>query len=338
MRPYAIARARATPADLTGGVLCEDLEGEAGRTFRKGSVLTRADATRILDLEWEELHLIAMDPGDLHEDEASHAIADAVAGEGVTVDDEPFRGQWALRSAHRGLLRVNVQALDRVNRVPDVSVFTHPDLSIVDEAAELGRARVLPFVVAGETVSRVGELASRTGGVVTVRRFLRTPVAAIVQERLDDEGAERFRRNLERKLRWMGSELIEPIFVEPRPDAIAEAAERIAGRAGVLVMAGSRAIDPMDPAFRAMDRLGADMIRYGVPAHPGSFVWLARRDGLEIVGAPSCGLFGKRSAFDLVLAMLLAGERPDSDDLAALGHGGFLTAEMDWRFPDHDDG
>lgn len=338
MKPYAVKHAQATPGGLAGSVLCEDLPDDAGHKLRKGTVLTHADATRILDLDWQELHLIAMEPGDMHEDEASLAIADAVAGEGVTVADESVRGQRALRAAHRGLLRVNVRALDRVNRVPDVSVFTHPDLCIVDEAAELGRARVLPFVVAGETVSRVREIGSRTGGVVTVRRFRGTSVAAIVQERLDDEGADRFRRNLERKLRWMGSELIEPVFVEPQPDAIAEAAERIADRAGVLVMAGSRAIDPMDPAFRAMDRLGADMVRYGVPAHPGSFVWLARRDGLEIVGAPSCGLFGKHSAFDLVLAMLLAGERPAAADLAALGPGGFLTAEMDWRFPDYDDG
>ena len=41
-------------------------------------------------------------------------------------------------------------------------------------------------------------------------------------------------------------------------------------------MAGTRAMDPLDPAFVALDRLGAPLERYGVPAHPGSLLWLAR--------------------------------------------------------------
>jgi hypothetical protein len=37
--------------------------------------------------------------------------------------------------------------------------------------------------------------------------------------------------------------------------------------------------------------------------------------------------------FDLVIARLLAGDRPPRLELAKLGHGGFLTRAMAFRLP-----
>jgi hypothetical protein len=37
--------------------------------------------------------------------------------------------------------------------------------------------------------------------------------------------------------------------------------------------------------------------------------------------------------FDLVLPRLLAGELVGAPELASLGHGGFLTRDMAFRFP-----
>ena len=92
-------------------------------------------------------------------------------------------------------------------------------------------------------------------------------------------------------------------------------------------------MDPLDAAFDALERIGARMVRHGVPAHPGSLFWLARAGEVPIVGMPSCGLFSQASVFDLVLPRLLTGERLEAHDLASLGHGGFLTRDMAFRFP-----
>ncbi|MCC7324843.1 MAG: hypothetical protein IT358_13465, partial [Gemmatimonadaceae bacterium] len=54
---------------------------------------------------------------------------------------------------------------------------------------------------------------------------------------------------------------------------------------------------------------------------------------VPIVGMPACGLFSQATVFDLILPRLLTGERLGVHDLAALGHGGFLTRDMAFRFP-----
>jgi molybdopterin biosynthesis enzyme len=75
------------------------------------------------------------------------------------------------------------------------------------------------------------------------------------------------------------------------------------------------------------------MIRHGVPAHPGSLLWLADWNGVPVVGMPTCGLFAQATVFDLVFARLLTGERLGSAELAGLGHGGLLNRDMSFRLP-----
>ena len=73
--------------------------------------------------------------------------------------------------------------------------------------------------------------------------------------------------------------------------------------------------------------------RVGVPAHPGSLLWLGRLGRVPVVGMPSCGLFSRATVFDLVLPRLLAGLPVDSQWLASLGMGGLLTRDVAARFP-----
>jgi molybdopterin biosynthesis enzyme len=103
--------------------------------------------------------------------------------------------------------------------------------------------------------------------------------------------------------------------------------------AEVLIVAGASALDPLDPVFGGLTLLGASMERHGVPAHPGSLLWLARWDGQPVLGMPTCGMFSQATTFDLVLPRLLAGEPIGNRELAGLGHGGLLSREMAYRFP-----
>ncbi|MFN8580906.1 MAG: hypothetical protein U0163_08040 [Gemmatimonadaceae bacterium] len=128
--------------------------------------------------------------------------------------------------------------------------------------------------------------------------------------------------------------LVEPLFVAATPESVAGGIEALLHQqSNVVIVAGSRPKDPLDPCFVALDRLGAVVERRGVPAHPGSLAWLARLGAAPIVGMPSCGLFSQATVFDLMLPRLLTGEQLTGDDLAALGHGGFLTRDMAFRFP-----
>ncbi len=107
----------------------------------------------------------------------------------------------------------------------------------------------------------------------------------------------------------------------------------LAEGAEILIAAGAGSLDPLDPIFAALSQMGGRMERHGVPAHPGSLLWLADLRGRPVLGMPACGMFSQATTFDLVLPRILTGERIDNAAMAALGHGGLLSRDSAYRFP-----
>lgn len=322
-------------APRAGWVLCSDVRGADGRVaLRKGAVLRPGDLAALPALAWEELHLIEPEPGELHEEEAGRRLAAAVAGDGVEVGG--YGGSaWPLAAAWRGVLEVDAGALRASNSLDGVSAYTLYHGQVVDAGEVVARVKAIPLVLPAEQVRGVEAIAGGAqGGVVRVRPFLPLRVGALVQDSLGDAPFERFRVSLAEKVGWLGSELLPPVRVAGNGAEVAAGVERLLGQgAQVIVVAGIRAMDPLDPAFEALRRLGVRLERLGVPAHPGSLLWLARLGEVPLVGMPGCGLFSQATVFDLVFPRILAGERVGKAELAELGHGGFLTRDMAFRFP-----
>ena len=91
--------------------------------------------------------------------------------------------------------------------------------------------------------------------------------------------------------------------------------------------------DPRDPFFVAVEALGGRLVRRGVPAHPGSMLWLARI-GRAAVRRPADLrrlLEGHRRG--PAPARLAAGQPATPATVARLGHGGILTRSQRFRFP-----
>ena len=332
MRLHCVAPGAATD-DLAGMVLCHDVDVD-GRRLRKGHVIRAGDVPALAALA-DELHLIEPETGDVHEDEGGRRLAAAAAGDGVEVRDASA-GHWPLVATRRGVLDVSVDALRRANAIDGVLVYTLFDGQIVDAGEHVARAKVAPLVLEGRRVEEAERVGGATpeGGLLRVRPFVARRVGAVVQETLGQAAATRFRAALDEKLTWFGSTLLEPAFVASDGDALAAAMERlVAEGAELLVVAGTKAMDPLDASWRALERLGASIERFGVPAHPGSMFWVAWQEALPILGMPTCGLFAQATVFDLVLPRVLAGERVGRAKLAELGHGGFLTRELAFRFP-----
>jgi hypothetical protein len=334
MKPFLATRGALDRISLEGAVLCHDLRTADGQIrYRKGRVMRADDLPNVAALPWDELHLVRMDAGDVHEDEAGERLARAAAGHGVTMG-AASAGHWPLHAEWRGIAHVSTLALGQVNAVEGLCVYTLFSGHIVDSGEIVARAKITPFVMRGTAIGEAESLAYTAGGIVSVRPFAPTRVAAVVHEPLAAQGLQRFERALCEKVRWLGSELMPPRIAEPDADAIADAIdEQLAQDAKVVVVAGSKAMDELDPTFRALDDLGATRERHGVPAHPGSLFWLARVREVPIVGMPTCGLFSQATVFDLILPRILAGDRVDATTLAELGHGGLLTRDAAFRFP-----
>jgi hypothetical protein len=319
---------------LVERILCHDVRDSAGKVVApKGVRVDAAVAQTLLGVPWEEIHLLALDSGDIHEEEAGRRLAVAVVGDGVEVRGYTG-GQWTLAATRRGLLRIRTAALAEVNTQEGMSVFTLFDGQPVEPGEAVAKAKVTPLAIAETTVRAMERAAAAAGGVIQVAGFRPAAVGAVARESLDARQRARFESALKQKIDWLGGRLLPVRFAGASDRAVADElrALRKAG-ADVLIVAGASALDPLDPVFSGLTLLGATMERHGAPAHPGSLLWLARWDGAPVLGMPTCGMFSQATTFDLVLPRLLAGEAIGNRELAGLGHGGLLSREMAYRFP-----
>ena len=331
MKAIAQRRDTATADVLLDRVLCHDVRDGAGKiAVPKGARLDAAAVETLLAAPWEEIHLLALEPGDVHEEEAGRRLAAAVTGEGVEVKGYTG-GQWTLTATRRGLLRIDTARLTDANAHEGVSVFTLFSGQPVEAGETVAKAKVTPLAIPEPTLRALESLG---GGLVAVAGFRPTTIGAVANERLEPRQRARFESALKQKVDWFGSRLLPVRFSSATDQGVAGELRALRKEgAQVLIVAGASALDPLDPVFSALTLGGAPMERHGAPAHPGSLLWLARWDDAPVLGMPTCGMFSQATTFDLVLPRLLAGEAIGNRELAALGHGGLLSREMAYRFP-----
>lgn len=325
--------AREIDAGDVGMTVAHSVRNVAGTKFvlRKGDILTSEHLPLLRELGDRELHLVGPEDGELHESEAGARLARAVAGPGIEMRG-PVESQYTLLAETRGLLRVDAERLFAVNSLDGISVLTRFDNQPVDAGDELAGVKVTPLVMPLATIE-AAERICREGPPLRVLPFTPRRVAALVLERVDQRARDRFQAALEHKLAWYGSELVA-IGEARSGDRYVEALQDVLEAAPDLIMAaGASSLDPLEPLFGALDAVGAQIVKHGVPVHPGSLFWIAYIGPVPLFGLSSCEMFSNRTILDLVLPRLFAGEPIDRDDLARLGHGGMLGREMAFRFP-----
>jgi len=345
-----ITPGRRPPDCLEGAVLTRDLS-VAGARWAKGRRLSVADLALVADLPaGGPVTVLCPDPGDVHEDEAGLRLATAVAGghPGLMLRG-PVQSRVDLVAAAAGVVDIRAGALGRINRLDPLEVFTVFDGQVVAPGDLVASVKIGPHLVAEDVLASGEAIARRGGPLVRVRPFRPARIAVLVKEHVTGQARARFEASVRAKAGGLGAELTAIDYVPDEGPAVTEAlaaairsvsAARPGRQArggeavpGIVLTAGGASTDPADPYFVAVAALGGRVVRHGVPAHPGSMLWLARVGRTAVVGLPSCGAFSKATAADLLLPRLVAGEPASAATVARLGHGGILTRSQRFRFP-----
>jgi hypothetical protein len=314
-------------------VITEDVKA-GDRRIRKGHRLSDDDVSLLADLD-RPVHAVVLESGDVHEDDAGARLASAVAGPGLSIRGPSF-SRYNLIANTKGLLRVDAGALLRLNRLPGVAIFTLEDRIPVVPGKIVTGVKVTPVAVAEATLLQAEAIAAE-GAVVQVVPFQPLRVGVISTEGPDWRVRDKFQTAVEQKIGWYGGSVIGFNDLPRDAEVIAGEIKRLEGEGANLVLAaGGNTIDPLDPTLRALDVAGAEIVRFGAPAHPGSMFWLAYRERLPIFNLASCSMFSKATIADVVLPWIMTGERVEADTLAGLGFGGLLDRGMTFRFPPYD--
>jgi hypothetical protein len=313
--------------DVVGRVLVHDL----GPDLRKGTVLTARHLARVRQAG--DVHVVELEPGDVHEDAAALRLAVALAGPGL-VAQSPTQSQTRLTATHRGLVRVRADLVDAINTLGYISVFTLMDGQAVAEGEEVAGCKVTPVAVPGHLIAAAEQLCREQGPVVELLPFRPLRTFVVATERLKPKARELFRTAVTAKLGWYGAEVLAVREVARTGEAVADAYREASAMGAQLVLfAGASAIDPLDPAYAELTRAGGRLLQLGAPMHPGSMLWLGRLDDAAVVGVASCAGFGRSSSLDLLLPFVFAYGRADAGDLLRLGHGGLIESAAGRRFP-----
>ena len=111
------------------------------------------------------------------------------------------------------------------------------------------------------------------------------------------------------------------------------AKEHIDSGADFLIFTGGMSVDPDDLTPGAVKKLGADIIRYGVPSQPGNMTLVAYLGDIPILGVPGAAISLPTTMFDVLLLQIYTGERFTKDDLIRLGNGGLCQMCKECHYP-----
>jgi hypothetical protein len=324
------------PEAALGHMLAHDVAIGGRARLRKGHTITDADLATLREADNSQLRLIALEEGEIPEADAARRLANAVAGAQVRIEG-PVEGRYNLVAAVRGLLRLDAAALQALNELDDVSIFTRYDGQTVEPGDTLAGVKVTPLVAREENVRVAESIARGSAGVVRVLAFRLVPVGLVIREDLRERERERVVQRLREKIAWFGGDLADVAQAPDDAAAVGAAfARQLAGGMGLILATGGNALDPLDAMLGGLNQIDARMEKFGAPAHPGSLFWLAYAGATPIFGVASCGMFSKATAVDLLLPPVFAGEHLDRRQIAALWQGGLLNREMAFKFPAYD--
>lgn len=313
-------------ADAEGCVAAHSVRA-GDLVIRKGATITAADIERLDAAGVGDIVAVRFEPGDIDENAAAERLAQALAGLGV-VTEAPFTGRVNLFAEKAGVLRLDVAAIDRLNRIDEaITVATLPALKAVVAGEMVATVKIIPY---GLPQTLIDEALAALNGMRPVAVAAYRPdalgVISTLLPGLKPSVVDKTLRVMSERLAPSGASLIADERVPHETGPLARAiAAMAAGPADIVVVFGASAItDRRDVIPQALLEAGGRIEHLGMPVDPGNLLLIGDLDGKPVIGAPGCARSPKENGFDWVLQRCLAGIPVTRADIQAMGVGGLL--------------
>lgn len=297
--------------------------------FKKGQIITEADLETLRSMGRENLSVMELSPGDVHEDDAAMQLGEALCGENLRVTP-PAEGRCNLVAETSGMLCYLAETVNRVNQDPDwVLSALAPNRPVLKGQVVAG-FRIRPLVLEDYRVERAVAVVrgSKPFAILPFRPLkvgLVTTGKEIVDKRVEDAFCPKLLEKLER---LGGGTLMGQRFCTDSLELISEAIGAFLDEdADVIICTGGMSVDADDKTPGAIRSRCRRIAFQGTPALPGAMLMLgwakSPKDGRDVavIGAPACVAFDDRTALDKLLPFIFAGIEP-GDLVRRWGVGG----------------
>ncbi len=313
------------PKDARGATAVHTIR-QGDLVLKKGTLIGPAEIAALEAAGIKDVVVAQLEPDDVSEDVAAAEIAKKVAGPGVHID-RAFTGRANLFAQVPGVLVVDKDAIDRLNRVDEAITFaTLPAFKPVVAGEMIATVKIIPFAVAKS--ARDAALAGVKEPLLRVApyRIRKVGVVSTLLPGLAPKVIEKTLKITAERLAPAGASIVAERRVPHERAALARALDEVlkAGAELAIVFGASAIADRRDVIPSALEAIGGHVEHFGMPVDPGNLLMIGDADGRPVLGAPGCARSPKENGFDWVLMRLLAGLPVPREDITGLGVGGLL--------------
>jgi len=313
-------------ADARGAILAHGTRA-GPRMLKKGLVLTQDHIDALHAAGVDEVVAVELETSDMHEDEAAARCAKALAGDGVTIA-EPFTGRANLIAATAGVVVVDAERINRLNRIDEaLTVATLAAFDMVEAGQMVATVKVIPFAAPGAAVAAWETAAKGNSAAFTVAQFAAQRIGLILTKTAAtaDKVLDKTARVVAERVETLGSRVVAERRCDHDTQTLAAEISSLAAASDMVLIYGASAItDRRDVIPAAIEAAGGTVDHFGMPVDPGNLLLLAQLGETPVLGLPGCARSPKLNGFDWVLQRLLADVPVTGDDITQMGVGGLL--------------
>jgi molybdenum cofactor cytidylyltransferase len=296
--------------------------------LKKGTRIGEKEVAALTAAGVKEIVVARVEEGDLSEDQAAADIAAAIAGPGLRAD-RAFTGRCNLFAGAAGILVVNKDAIDALNRIDEaMTLATLPAFKPVVEGEMIATVKIIPFAVAAKARDGAVSEAARAKPVISIApyKIKKIGVVSTLLPGLAPKVVEKTLKITRERIAPAGATIVAERRVPHEQAALAKAIDEVLkeGAELVIVFGASAIADRRDVIPAALEAVGGEIEHFGMPVDPGNLLLIGRARGQAVLGAPGCARSPKENGFDWVLMRLLAGLPVSRGDITGMGVGGLL--------------
>lgn len=314
-------------AEAEGLILAHGVRLPSG-ALKKGRILTREDIALLTAGGVTQVSGARLEAGDIGEDDAARALAEALAGPGLSLG-KAFTGRCNFFATERGLVVPDTPRIDRINLIDEgMTVGTLAPHSQVEPGQMVATVKVIPFALSKAVVGDCLTIAREDSVMLRIAPF-RGRRVGFVQTRLPgtkESVLDSTTGTLLGRLSILDGELVSEIRCAHSKAEIAEAVHRLRdlGCDMILIAGASAIVDRRDIVPGGITAAGGEIDHFGMPVDPGNLLLIAHLGEIDILGLPGCARSLKLNGFDWVLRRRFADIPVTRHDIMTMGAGGLL--------------
>jgi molybdenum cofactor synthesis domain-containing protein len=326
--------------DAVGMVLGHDvtkiIPGEyKGPRFRRGHRIRKEDIPEFLKIGKEHVFVMELKPGIIHEDDAALHLGKAFSGKNIKITG-PSEGKVTFRTKIKGLLKINLPLLHRINLSKNIILSTIHQYTPCKPGMAIGATRIISLTAPEEQIRRVEIWCKKEGPVLEIIPYRKLDVGVVITGNEIYRGRikDRFDDRVGKKINKFGSRVKKKVVVPDDAHKISQALLKLHNDSvDLILVTGGLSVDPDDVTRAGIRKAGTKIIFYGTPILPGAMFLYGMFGGKPILGLPACVFYHRATLFDIIFPRILVGEVLNKKEISLLGHGGFCQNCDPCHFP-----